>query len=810
MKKPAVRLLFIFFLLVFVTFANADRFTPTGTIRFGIFPFNPINYTDKDGTAKGINPDLLREIFRDDSTHLAFVPGSWQEGLKRLQEEEIDIMMSVAYSEERAKIMDYGRESVLQLWGQVFTRLDQNSKNISDLFNKKIGVMARDISGKNFMTTVGNLGGSCQIIEYSDFDTVFQAVENGEVFAGVAPQHFGLRHAAEYDLVATSILFSPFSIYFTSKKGTNKAILDHIDAHLSLWKKDKNSVYYEIMNRWMAPVGNGQRIPTWLLSAFALVLSLALVFACFILRLNRAVKRKTRELEESESKFRDVLMNISDCIWEVNIDGIFTYCSEASRHLLGYDPEEMVGRSYLDFISQQNVDEAGRAFNQTKNSHQPYRNREVVCTHKDGRTVFLLNSAVPIIGKNGNFLGFRGVSTDITERKIAEEKRQILETKLVQAQKMETVGTLAGGIAHDFNNILAAILGYTELAMMNCPPDSPTAQLLEQTLGASNRARDLVKQILAFSRQGETSRIPLQPAHIIKEALKMLRPTLPTTIEIRKNIHQSDDTVFADPSQLSQIIINLCTNAFHAMEAKGGILEVSMDKVILDDQDPGAAQGPYIKISVVDSGSGIPPEIKNRIFDPYFTTKEVGKGTGMGLAIAHGIVKSYGGFITCSSTPGKGTVFEVFLPVLDRSETPGNEEKTVKLHGSERLIFVDDEQIIVDVTREVLENLGYTVFPFTDSGQALAVFQETPDVFDLVVTDQTMPGMTGEELAGQMLKIRPELPIILCTGYSTLITEEKALKMGIRKFLLKPVTPKEMARLIRNIFDDSMKVSTDE
>ncbi|MFW2366174.1 MAG: PAS domain S-box protein, partial [Desulforhopalus sp.] len=606
MKNIAILPWILLSLLVLPQPVRFSEAAANSTIRVGIFPFNPINYIDKDGTAKGLNPDLLREIFRDESTHLAFVPGSWKEGLKRLQDEEIDLMMSVAYSVKRAKVMDYGRESVLQLWGQVFALPEHHSDNISDLFNKKIGVMARDISGINFITTIERLGGKCEILEFADFNAVFKAVQSGEVFAGVAPQHFGLRHAAEYNLIGTSILFSPFSIYFTSKKGLHQELLVHIDDQLSLWKKDKDSVYHKLLTKWMAPVSTTPQIPAWLLPAFGFIVVAIVIAACFILLLNSAVKRKTRQLKASESRFRDVLLNISDFIWEMDCDGIFTYSSEHSMELLGYHPEEMVGRSHLNFIAEDDAERAMQVFEEMRVSPTPYRNREIVGVHKNGTHIFLQNSAVPVFDRRGNFTGFRGVSTDITAIKQAEGERQSLETRLAQVQKMEAVGTLAGGVAHDFNNILTSILGYTELAMLDIPDDSPMGQYLEQVLTASNRARDLVKQILAFSRQAETNCIHLQPAHIIKEAIKMLRPTLPTTIEIKKDIRQTDDTVFADPTQLNQIFMNLCTNAFHAMEETGGILEIRMEKVYLSPEDlvkePDTKPGPFIRISVADSG----------------------------------------------------------------------------------------------------------------------------------------------------------------------------------------------------------------
>ncbi|MDK9708098.1 MAG: transporter substrate-binding domain-containing protein [Desulforhopalus sp.] len=778
------------------------------SIRIGIFPFAPINFIDKDGSAKGINPDLLREIFRRENANLAFVPGSWAEGLQRLENEEIDLMMSVAYSDERAKVMDYGRESVLQLWGQVFVKPDSHSKNISDLFGRRIGIMRKDISGSNFITTIKGLGGNCEIIEFPSHSDVFQAVQNGEVDGGVAPQHFGLRHAQEHNLIGTSILFSPFSISFTSKKGQHRELLDHIDTYLSQWKKQQDSFYYETLNKWMAPTGK-KALPAWLVPALIAISLAVAISICFIVLLNRAVHRKTRELLESEARFRDIAYSISDWIWEIDPAGVYTYCSEHTLSLLGYHPEEMIGKSCYAFIDEESLPDVQNRLQRAGLTLESYRNEELVAVHKNGTRINLLSSAVPIRSSSGKLLGFRGVDADITAQKLAEQERKMLERKLIQSQKMEAIGTLAGGIAHDFNNLLAAILGYAELAKELQDPQSETAVFLEEILRASVRARDLVKQILAFSRQAESTKITLQPSLLIKEAVKILRPSLPATIELRQNIEKSDITILADPTQLNQIVINLCTNAFHAMEEKGGVMEISLKSVVLTALDlirePQIQPGTFVRLSVVDSGTGIAPELRDKIFDPYFTTKETGRGTGMGLAIVHGIVKESGGFISCYSESGQGTAMHVFLPEAADAmptETGGKVDEASFPGGHERILFIDDEPMIAEMSKVLLESLGYQVMTLTDSTAALAVFRESPEKFDLVITDQTMPVLTGGELAEELLRIRPDVPIILCSGYSSTMTKEKAALMGIKEFALKPLVKQEIAALIRRVLDE--------
>jgi CheY-like chemotaxis protein len=330
---------------------------------------------------------------------------------------------------------------------------------------------------------------------------------------------------------------------------------------------------------------------------------------------------------------------------------------------------------------------------------------------------------------------------------------------------------------------------------------------IDQVVKASIRAKDLVKQILAFSRQAESDRIPLQPAIIIKEALKLLRASLPTTIAIQHDIDQEAGPLFADPTQLHQIIVNLCTNAFHAMEEKGGVLTISLHNRILTAEnlihEPHVLPGRFVQLSIGDSGPGIAPEIQKKIFDPYFTTKEVGKGTGMGLAIVHGIVRSYNGFIACVSTLGEGTVFQVLLPIAE--DHSGNfvasAPPDISQLGNERILLIDDEEILAEMGKTMLERLGYFVTVRRNSLEALDTFQSQPDQFDLVITDQTMPSMTGIDMARRMLQIRPGMPIILCTGYSSLISEDKAKSYGIKGFAMKPLSKKDIAQLIREVLD---------
>jgi CheY-like chemotaxis protein len=369
---------------------------------------------------------------------------------------------------------------------------------------------------------------------------------------------------------------------------------------------------------------------------------------------------------------------------------------------------------------------------------------------------------------------------------------------------MEAIGTLAGGIAHDFNNILGIILGNTELSMYDVPEWNPTRLNLEEIRTASLRAKDVVQQLLSFARKTKLEKKPTNIIPIIKESLKLLRSSIPTSIEIRQNIPKDIDTILADPTQINQVLINLCTNAEHAM-LDGGIIEVDLKNVELDEdiaaKYPELNPGRYVNLVIDDTGHGIAQEDIDRIFDPYFTTKEVDRGTGMGLAVVHGIVKGHNGFISVKSEPGKGTAFSVFFPVVEKEAVVETETDEELPSGNERILFVDDEESIVGIGHQILERLGYKVESTTSPIDALELFRSKPDQFDLVITDMAMPKMTGDKLVKEILKIQPDIPIILCTGFSEKIDEKKAKAIGVADYIEKPLDMRDYAMKIRKVLD---------
>jgi PAS domain S-box-containing protein len=500
-------------------------------------------------------------------------------------------------------------------------------------------------------------------------------------------------------------------------------------------------------------------------------------------------KEAIEKLQASERKVRSYLDTAPDGIFVTTTRGDYVEVNQAACRMTGYNEIELLDLNLIDLTPPESQRHIFNYFEQVVQKGRTIG--ESAFMRKDRSRGFWTIHGVRLT--ENRFLWF---TKDVTE------ERQ-LEKQLRQAQKMESIGTLAGGIAHDFNNILSSILGYTELTLaVMSEEETQLSHYVNAILKAGERARDLVGQILTFSRQGEQIQAPVQVHLILKEALKLLRSSLPATIEIRQKINDAGSTM-ADPTQIHQVIMNLCTNAFHAMEATGGVLNVQLERIEMSDTvlltTLSLAAGTYLKLTVGDTGVGMPQGVIDRIFDPYFTTKEKGKGTGLGLAVVHGIVKSHQGAIQVTSAPREGSTFEIYLPASTVHDTPEAPIASPLPTGDERILLIDDEEEIVAIEQQMLERLGYQVEAYANSVKALKHFQENAAAYDLVITDLTMPGLTGDRLTEQLLKIRPDLPIILCTGFSEMMNEQKAEALGITKFLMKPVSMVDFAMAVRQV-----------
>ena len=591
---------------------------------------------------------------------------------------------------------------------------------------------------------------------------------------------------------------------------------------------------YEWYSRGMAllPVDVGQEIVGLATTVFMLV-GVALIAPLFAeikrsedqlrerveertAELNRSYQALQVELKErqqaeealrlSEEKFRMVADFTYDWEYWVAPDGSYNYMSPSCERITGYGVDDfMQDKDLLGKIT--HPDNREMVLNHI---HQDLAGRKVrslffrILT-RSGKERWIAHICQPVFSADGRHLGRRISNRDITKYKQAEDEKAKLESQLRQAQKMEAVGTLAGGIAHDFNNILTPIIMFSEIAQRELAEDSPIRPYLDQVLKSSKRASDLVKQILSISRQTERKHVFMELGPLVKESLKLLRASLPATIEIQQDLNPEEGWILADPTEIYQVVMNLCTNAAHAMEETGGVLGVRLKNVNLDQ--PVSAfgldlkPGPYLSLAIRDSGHGIPPDIVERIFEPYFTTKGIGEGTGLGLALVHSIARSSGGGIDVVSEPGKGTTIQVFFPLLQNTDQVESEQVMPLPRGSERILLADDEPDIVAAVKIILEKLGYQVETYSNGQEALEAFWADPERFDLVFTDQTMPQLTGMELAQEIIKVRPHLPIVICTGFSEAITPEQIQSQGIVELLLKPLTPDKLADAVRRGLD---------
>ncbi|MFO7886120.1 MAG: PAS domain-containing protein [Desulfobacteraceae bacterium] len=504
---------------------------------------------------------------------------------------------------------------------------------------------------------------------------------------------------------------------------------------------------------------------------------------------------------QERERFELAMRSVNDGLWDWNLKTNEIYYSPVWKKILGYEDHEIENKfsEWERLTHPEDVKKSWGILNEVFEGRRKSFENEFKMRHKNGHWVDILARADVIFDEDGKGTRVIGTHVDITERKK-------LEKQLQKSQKMEAIGSLAGGIAHDFNNILFPIVGLSEMMVEDLSQGSPEYLNACEILKAGRRGSELVKQILAFSRQSEKKPIPVQVQPVLKEALKLCRASIPADIDIHKNIQTNCGMVMADPTQLHQIVMNLITNAYHAIAPDHGTISVTLAEKDLETDDlmgSNLTAGKYVQLTVSDTGAGIDPGVIEKIFDPYFTTKAQGKGTGLGLSVVHGIIKGYGGEIKVYSEPGTGTTFTVYIPLKADAGAPESETLVKKYpRGNERILLVDDEKPIIKMEKTMLERLGYQVTSWTDSTEALNAFRSAPDGFDLVITDMSMPVITGDQLAEAVMSIRPDIPVIIISGFSERMNEETSEALGVKGYLKKPVLQSDMAHMIRKVLDD--------
>ncbi|MBF0232078.1 MAG: response regulator [Desulfamplus sp.] len=511
-------------------------------------------------------------------------------------------------------------------------------------------------------------------------------------------------------------------------------------------------------------------------------------------------------LRQSRERFKDIALSTGDWIWETDADGRYTYISDNVHQLTDYTAEELIKSHFSFLMSSGTKENSLKIIDDHIASGKNYTNIEITKITKNGKEIHLLTSGKPVRNEDGLIIGYRGVDKDITGIKIAEKEKEKLIFNLKESQRLEALGTLAGGIAHDFNNILGSILGYAQLLQMDAGGNEKSMRYTQQIINGCNRAKNLTLQILEFSRQRESGtsiKMPVLVSTMLKEKVKLLKASIPTSINIEIKIQKDAGYILVSPTDIHQIIMNLATNAMNAIKDNQGTITIGIHNIIFDASNSAHSRelsipyGEYVAISVEDDGKGMAPETIEKVFDPYFTTKSGGDGTGLGLAVVHGIVKRCHGGIQLESEVGKGTKITIYFPrKFPESKKMVTDRVSIQV-GEGKILFVDDEQMLVDLGKMMLEKLGYEAVAIKSSKNALEIIQKNPQHFDLVITDLTMPDIQGIQLAEKIKSIRSDIPVVLVTGFSDITTTTKANASCIDAVLTKPLSINALASTLQ-------------
>ncbi len=735
--------------------------------------------------------------------------------IKELLPEQKDILVVGDKSETdvaiSADIMKFSRETDCAQAGITFTFVSEDS------LQRLVERLAANEQGLILLTTIGGLQNTQRkpvtisnsvksIAEAGDFVIISMedAYMEPGVLGGVVTSGRAQGQAAAR--LAVDILRGGAAVASLSPAtGPNIPTFEHSILEQLKIPVAKLPIDSVILNKPRSVYQEFKEI-IWATTTFIIVLLMVLFFL-FITIIRR--QKAEKALAESERFLNSVIENIPDMVFVKRADNLrFVRMNRTAEKFLGVARKDIINRTALEVFSHE------MASDFTDQDQETLRDRKLLDIPEEqvagpGGIRYLHTKKIPILDENGEPVYLLGISRDITREKMDREKRLALEERLLQAEKMESIGTLAGGIAHDFNNILSSVIGYTELATIDADNPKQVRKYLAGTLKGAQRAKDLIRQILTFGRKSDHQKHPVDLSDVVREALQMLRSTLPATISIDEDLIDSA-VIMADPTQLHQIVFNLCTNAYHAMMEKGGVLAVSIKAVIVDSESSNdmlrMTPGTYLRLEVGDTGVGMDAETRQRMFDPYYSTKGPEAGTGLGLAVVHGIVKSHQGHIHVSSEKGAGTTIHVYFPMLESQAVEGHSSvEPLNIEGgSEHIILVDDEEDIIAINEGFLTRYGYRVSSFTDGREAIAALKAQPHEFAAMVTDMTMPNLTGAELAQQALAIVPGLPIILCTGHSEIINREKAMAQGIRAYCEKPVRGDDLLVQLRMVLGDRL------
>jgi len=634
-------------------------------VRVGIFQNKPLSFVDDQGQAQGIYPEILKRIAAQEQWSLEFVMGSWSDGLARLEKGEIDLMISIVYSKERDEIFDFSSEAIVTSWGQLYTQKDSGIVSILDVAGKTVGVMSRDINGAHFERLCREFGVDCQFVEAKTYDEVCGLIASRAIDAGVINNINGGYFQRQYAIHPSAVIFTPVTALFATPSGRNADLLAAIDTHVTRWKQDRDSFYYATLNKWYGTVETKTRVPYGLIATIvAVAAGISLLLLLWTVLLESRVRARTRQLKESERKYRRLVESLEReyFIYSHGVDGVFTYVSPSITTVLGYSQDEFLTH-YSDHLTDSPINAAVVAHTDASIRGEKAPPYEVEIFHRDGSVRLLEVVETPVRDAQEAVIAIEGIAKDITKRKRAEEQRQALEGQVRHQQRLESIGTLAGGVAHEINNPINGIMNYAELIKDGTGDDGSPGEIADKIIRETKRVATIVRNLLTFARQEKQSHSPANMADIVETTLSLIQTVMRhDQITVEVDVPRDLPKLKCRSQQLQQVLMNLMANARDALNERYPEYDPNKNMCVsarLFERDG----KPWIRTTVEDHGAGIAPDVVDRIFDPFFTSKGRDQGTGLGLSISHGIVQEHHGELSVECEPGQYTRFHLDLPV---------------------------------------------------------------------------------------------------------------------------------------------------
>jgi two-component system cell cycle sensor histidine kinase/response regulator CckA len=806
---------FIWVLLVFPVLWPTSAHAEARVVRVGVYDYHPLISEAPSERNESLFLSLLEHVASEERWSLQFIPGSYSELLLKLKAGELDLLPAAPFSKGGPDGYKFCRETVVSTWAQVYSHADTETRSMLDLDSKSVGYVSDDPYQEELKSIVRRLDIKCGFVEFKDTRQLVAALEKEWIDLGVMDRLNMLRLEDGYEVVRTPILFAPIELRFAAAAG-EQSLLSVIDYHLENLKQDPNSLYYRSLRKAMGTVEE-RPIPLWLLWGAACAGGAALISAMISIMLRRTVRNKTselstknaelenevnmrsraeRELSLSEERYRTLVENTMDGYFVLEYpSGRGLFANQRLLELFGYTREEGLRIDLQDVIHPDDGEDGPESAYERLpvELRSPGRFTHTL-KRKDG-TTFRAEASTSLVTFKGKPV-IQGVLRDVTEQERLEEQLQ-------QARKMEAIGTLAGGTAHDFNNLLMGIQGNVSLILLDMQPTDPQFDRIMNIDNYVQKGSELTKQLLGFAKGGKYEVKPSDINHIIEESYAIFGRTH-KEIQVRKELSEAVWTVELDRCRMEQVLLNLYLNSRQAMPEGGELVLTTRNEELEEERVRpfGVQAGKYVRVSVRDSGVGIPPEIQQRVFEPFFSTRGAGKGTGMGLASAYGIVKNHGGFITVESEKNKGATFHIFLPASDKPPSDERRMPEMLISGTEKVLLVDDEEMILDVGKEMLNRMGYDVVIASGGEEALSRYGSNGG-FDLVILDMIMPGMNGGEVFDRLKAMDPSCRVLLSSGYSIEGQARAIMLRGCDGFIQKPFDLVQLSQRVREVLDPS-------